>query len=67
MHYELAMEPLDLARPLALAALIVGTFGYFMLIRLRRARRDEEEARRLADSRRRAMARFRRLRHRDDE
>ena len=60
------MEPMELARPLALAGLMVGTLGYYMLIRLRRARRDDDEARRFADSRQRTVARFRRLNRRDD-
>lgn len=60
------MEPMELARPLALVGLMVGTLGYYMLIRLRRARRDDDEARRFADSRQRTVARFRRLNRRDD-
>lgn len=60
------MEAIELARPLALAGLVVGTLGYFALIRLRRRRRDEDEAQDRDDSRRRALARLRRLSRRDD-
>lgn len=60
------MEAFDLARLLALAGLMIGTLGYFTLIRRRRARRDEDEARRSTSSRQRTVARFRRLQRRDD-
>ena len=61
------MEALDLARPLALMSLIIATLGYFTLIRYRRARRDEDEARMRADSHQRWIRRYRRLQRHDQE
>lgn len=59
------MEAFELAQPLALAGLVIGTIGYVLLIRMRRARRVDEEARAHADIRKRTRARFRRLQRRD--
>jgi hypothetical protein len=59
-------QPLELARLLVFAGLIVGTAAYYLLIRRRKREGDEASERMRAESSRRAMARFRHLRRRDD-
>ena len=53
-------------RALALIGLVVGTSGYYLLVRRRRRDADAADAAALEESRRRARSRFRRLERHDE-
>lgn len=55
------MEPLDVARLLALAGLLIGTAAYSLLMRRRQRGREDAKERQRLESNSRAMARFRHL------
>ena len=59
-------DPDSVGRALALAGMVLGTAGYFLLIRRRRRDADAAEAASLESSNRRARSRFRRLERHDE-
>ncbi len=64
-RYGVDLQTLELVRALVLAGLVIGTAGYYLLIRRRKREGDESKERLRAESSRRAMARFRHLQRRD--
>lgn len=56
----------SVGRALAFFGLLLGTAGYYLLIRRRRRDADAEEAASLEASNRRARSRFRRLERHDE-
>ncbi len=61
------MEPLDVARLLALAGLLIGTAAYCLLMRRRQRGREDAKERQRLESNSRAMARFRHLEAPDED
>ena len=61
------LETQELVRVLAFAGLVVGTLGYYALIRWRRRRASEAEVAARSQSQERARRRFRHLQRSDDD